>query len=712
MDEERREEIEDIVTDLNKDVELPPYDNKGKRGYSKNYRDYKEAEKEEKQKTRFERFCIKSGGILNLKAGEKTNEKLSPPLKLLDWDITPGMVLSAAVLTGFLLFIAWFFGFMINLFTGFLPTTLMFISLFGPVAGMAYVYYNPIYEARNKVIQSSGDMILSILYMVVYMRSSPNLEGAIRFAALNLKGPVSEDLKGILWDVEIGNYERVEEALDDYTKAWKEYNQDYLESLQLLKASKAEANPDRRERMLQDAIDTILEGTKEKMKHYARSLKMPVMILNAMGAMLPVLVLIMLPMISLFMGDVIRPLHLILLFNILLPGFLYWFMKRILSSRPPTVTFEPSNTDVIPERGRIKKQVFGKKLNLPIWPLGILIFLVIGSYGIIGYLSFPVFFPADINTAQAPSFFVDSEGGLESLRMLMRSVSLIVGAGLGIGLVKLLGNRNRKRFEDDLREIESQFPTALFELGNKISGGTPIELALRQAAQSTSDMEISSLFEKSSQNIERVGMDFEDALFDKNYGAIHQYPSQMIETVMKAILESSKKGTSTASMAMMTISRYLDSLHETKENLNDLMEETTTTIQMLAYLLAPVISGVAVGMSQTIINAMFQLSESFNEALGGDMPQDDFGAGQDFGGILGNVEAAISPELLQLVVGVYLIQLLWILGTFFVKITHGDDQTIQNIFIGKIMISGTIFYTLTLLIISMLFGGMISGIGI
>jgi len=69
-----------------------------------------------------------------------------------------------------------------------------------------------------------------------------------------------------------------------------------------------------------------------------------------------------------------------------------------------------------------------------------------------------------------------------------------------------------------------------------------------------------------------------------------------------------------ASMAMMTISRYLENIHKTQEQLNDLMEDTTTTIQMLAYLLAPIVSGVAVGMSNTIITAMFKnFSQGFTQ---------------------------------------------------------------------------------------------------
>lgn len=711
MNEDERDELKDIINDLDRDIKMPPYDTGSESGYSREYKEYREEEKQEKEQNWYERLCVEASDILNIKADGWAQKKLNSPLALLDWDISPSMVLSASVAVGFGSFILWALLFMLNIVVGLVPMSIMLILGLISLSTGAYIFYKPIYAAKNKVIRSSGEMILSVLYMVIYMRSSPNLEGAIRFAALNLEGPISDDLKGILWDVEVGKYNNVEKSMENYTRVWKDYNDDFLESLQLLKAAVNEPNKDRRENLLQDSIDRILDGTQEKMKHYAQGLKTPVMILNAMGAMLPVLGMIMLPLISVFMGEAISTTHLFLLFNIMLPGFLYWFMQRVLSSRPPTVKSQPVSEDSLPPRWRYNFELFGNEHSMPVWPVGLLIFGIIALYGVIGYLIFPYVYPLSseaLQQASIPTIFGSSDQ-LAPLPMLMRSLSITVGAGLGIGIAAILGNKKRKAAEEDLQEIEKQFPTALFQLGNKISGGTPIELALEEAAESASDLEISDLFRQSSRNIREMGMTFEKAVFDDTYGALQQFPSQMIHTVMKAILKSSNKGTNMASMAMVTISNYLENIHKTQEQLNDLMEETTTTILMLAYLLAPVISGIAVGMSQTIITAMFRLSQGFDDSVGS-VPSQPGGGTSEFGGILGNLDAAISPEILQFVVGIYLIQLLWILGTFYMKITHGENKTYRNMFIGKVLISGMLLYGMTLIIVSVLFGGMVSGI--
>lgn len=704
MNEDEKERLEKIVNDLNKDVKLPPYDNDTQRGYSREYKDYKEEEIREQKLSRYERFCRKAGSLFNIKAGDYSVNKLAPPLRLLGWEISPGMVISASVLVGLSSLMAWSGLIVFNMFTGLLPMEMLFLMVVFPISAAVYTYLKPTFDAKAKVINSSGEMILSILYMVVYMRSSPNLEGAIRFAALNLKGDISDDLKQVLWNVEVGNYSNVGESLEDYTQVWKNYNDDYLQSLQMLEAAMQESNGDRREKMLQDSIDNILDSTQEKMKHYAQGLKTPVMILNAMGAMLPVLGLIMLPLISVFMGGVITPVHLVMLFNIMLPTGLWWFMQRILTSRPPTTSTNPVDEEYLPETGKVSIEAGESTFKMPAWIIGVFVFSIVSGFGILGYLQFPHMYPLTGDITSIPPFYGTVENP-NSITMLLRSLSVTAGLGLGIGVTLTLGNAERKKSIEKLKKIERQFPNVLFELGNKVSGGTPVEVALQKAAEDSQDMEISGLFQKASENVQRMGMTFEDALFDSTHGAIKQYPSQTIETVMKAIVQSSTKGTKMASTTMMTISRYLKNIHRTQETLNDLLEDTETTLIMLSYILAPIVSAIAVGMSQTIMTAMFKISQSFSEVETNQAPGAGFGFAQ-------NIEGAIPPEALQLVVGLYLIQLLYILGTFYSKITKGDQTVYQHLTVGKMLLVGTVIYSAVMITVSVLFGGVVTSIGV
>nr|EGQ40724.1 MAG: hypothetical protein J07AB56_02750 [Candidatus Nanosalinarum sp. J07AB56] len=332
------------------------------------------------------------------------------------------------------------------------------------------------------------------------------------------------------------------------------------------------------------------------------------------------------------------------------------------------------------------------------------------AYGFWGFAVFPKVLPIGPEAIQtletsgsAPQLFF-SDGSAHQFPMLMRGVSIVAGAGLGIGLSKYLGNQERKEAEQELEKIQDQFPTALFELGNEISGGTPVEIALKRAAKSSEELEISGLFRKSSQNIEQLGMTFRESMFDDSYGAVREYPTKTVRAVMKAMTASAQKGTSMTATAAITISRYMDRLSRTQRKLENLLEESTSTIQLLAYLLGPVISGVAVGMSQVIIGAISNLTRRFDALDAG-------GAGASpVSSLPFNSNSVISPEFVQLVVGIYLIQLLYILGNFYMKITHGQNQTYRQLFTGKVMLTGMVFYTLTLMLITLVFSSVLTGI--
>ena len=60
------------------------------------------------------------------------------------------------------------------------------------------VYNYPESHARSVQVNMSSDIVLAVLYMVIYMRNNPSIEGAVKFAADNLSGPLSWDLKKLM----------------------------------------------------------------------------------------------------------------------------------------------------------------------------------------------------------------------------------------------------------------------------------------------------------------------------------------------------------------------------------------------------------------------------------------------------------------------------------------------------------------------------------
>ena len=62
-------------------------------------------------------------------------------------------------------------------------------------------------------LKAGSQMVPAILYTVIYMKHTSNLERAIDFVSRHVDAPLSLDLKKVLWDVETQKFESVKESL-------------------------------------------------------------------------------------------------------------------------------------------------------------------------------------------------------------------------------------------------------------------------------------------------------------------------------------------------------------------------------------------------------------------------------------------------------------------------------------------------------------------
>ena len=75
--------------------------------------------------------------------------------------------------------------------------------------------------------------------------------------------------------------------------------------------------------------------------------------------------------------------------------------------------------------------------------------------------------------------------------------------------------------------------------------------------------------------------------------------------------------------------------------------------------------------------------------------------------VFGNIDAAISPEIFQLIIGIYLIEILAILSMFVNKISVGENKMSMYYETGKILVIGVVIYFLVAIVSSTVFGALI-----
>ncbi|MEK6835757.1 MAG: hypothetical protein AABX55_01925, partial [Nanoarchaeota archaeon] len=197
--------------------------------------------------TIYERLCNFFEKIIKIRPKEKDAKKLQDSIEAVHLKITPEgaasfslfvvfiTILISLILGGFLFFTT------NNLTTALLwPLILVIISL-SLVKPLTNI---PNYLASKWRLKASNQMVLCVLYIVMYMRHTSNLEHAIKFSADHIGNPLALDLRKVFWDIEKGRFSNIKQSLDYYLVKWRNYSLEFVESFHLIQGSLYESSED------------------------------------------------------------------------------------------------------------------------------------------------------------------------------------------------------------------------------------------------------------------------------------------------------------------------------------------------------------------------------------------------------------------------------------------------------------------------------------
>jgi len=207
--------------------------------------------------------------------------------------------------------------------------------------------------------------------------------------------------------------------------------------------------------------------------------------------------------------------------------------------------------------------------------------------------------------------------------------------------------------------LEEEFTNSLFQLGNRLGDGIPAEIAFGKVAESTRGQKTEGFFSLVNQNIQQFGMSVEKAIFDRKRGAIVYYPSTLISTSMKVLVEAVKKGLKVAAQSLMSISEYIKNIQKINQRMRDLLAEIVSDMRSNMTFLAPLLAGIVVGLSSMITTILSKLQE-LQAVAGGEQAVTGLGNIAQITSIF-NVQEMIPPYFLQATVGLYLIEITFIL---------------------------------------------------
>jgi Flp pilus assembly protein TadB len=664
---------------------------------------------------RYERLCKTLGNIIKLKVSEKDSKKIKKELDAAHLDVEPWQALGLSIMSFLGVFLIGIFisvaiafvkGDLQSFPLGFFMMTLL-LSVF------LFYYFNSIPQrlANRWRLKASSQMVPAILYVVVYMRHTANLEKAIAFAADNLQYPLSLDFKKVFYNVEVGKFSTIKESLDNYLLTWKDYSTEFIEAFHLIESSLFEPSHGRRISVLEKSLQVVLDGVYDKMLLFTHDVKSPLTNSYMLTVMLPILGIALIPLASAMLGGLIKSSHVIILYNVLIPFMAFFLMDKIMLMRPGGY----GDTSLLEKNPyyneyKDKSHYFNAFLIcLPLFIIGLipLLFQFTPLPEMIGLQSDYTFSEIGLNIlGDAKIFdFKSVDANSDKVAGPFGPVAVILGLfiPLGIALFFSIAYKNRTKNlikeRNRTKQLEKEFNSSLFQLGNRIGNGIPPELVFGRVAESTKGSITGDFFSRVNYNIRQLGMSVEKAIFDSRRGALMFFPSDLIATSMKILVESSKKGLKIAAVSLMSISEYIKNIQKITSRLKDLLAEIVSDMKSNMTFLAPLLSGIVVGLALMITNILNTLGLA-------ELSGADAGTLVEVEGILSIFEITkiIPPYYLAIAIGIYLIQIIFILTRVLVTIDSGDDRLEMANKIGINLKKGIgLFFVVSLLTIIALF---------
>ena len=646
----------------------------------------------------YEKFCTFSYNVIRVKFSDEYIEKEEKVLKFCDLKIPPTSNISAAI-------IFFIISLIVTTFISLLFSLSLFPYLFLIFGFFSFwVYYFPYLLVRYIRIVSSSEMTLCITYMVISLSRTPNLENAVIFTYKNLRGPLRKDFEKIVIDFNLRKIYSIEQGINRIIDKWSAEAREFSNALKLL--VEYAKYPSRGEKMLEEAVRLTVDGSYSKMTKYARDLKLPTTAILVLGIILPVIGLTLIPLLTIFIPEMLSMSMVFFFYNIFLPTILFSLIIMLVEGRPMTVS------TVINAKDPLAINIIGRRINLLLVSLLILIpisaYLISGIlYDVEKYNACSQWAKTGFDSQKKPNELVNIEECRFYLTdLIYQSIKpslLLISFVLAVFLIIYIANRKNVGEIEKIRKVETSLGTLLFQLSHKISTGVPFEEAVFSLEEKAQTKEVNDMIRELKKRLSFFG-NIRDALMGEN-GLIKKYNSTIMASVFEIIVEISSKGSVYLSRALSTFSRHLQNLSNLQEKIEDLISDNISTLKFMCYFLTPMVGGVSVSIGLIILAILGNLSVSLQQL----MPKESGLPSIGLPMINLWTASSIPPSLFHLAIGIYILELSIISSFLIVGLENGFDKIyfIENL--GKItLISLFLFIAISFMVYVFLSGIVIS----
>ena len=592
----------------------------------------------------YEKIVKTFGNIIKIKVNENKRRNFEKINEELFLDININQIDSSSI-----------FFLILFIFIGIIPSIIispLYFLLFISLGLLSYIlidyYYIILYNNLNT--KKKSQLISLLLLLAIKLRQNPNVEQAMLFAAKNINLPLKIDLLKLLRDIYNRKYVSASEALIEYSRSWEKNAKFFYTGVMLILSALYDPDKDRRNFQIDKSMEEALEELVNELYEFSREIRSAINLTSTLGITLPVMLLTIFPLASIFLGNMFSPPVLFILFDILIPLIAFYSINYAISSKIINVF---SNDDIYLFYYLRKKDLTNKLISVA---SGISVSILL--FFIIFFVIYQYLYKFDISGILLSEFLV----------FLM---------GLSISVIAFIYYSHYKDLYKNLERIGTDSPSFLLSLSSALNEGYPLEKAMIYIYSKYKGSPIGDFISKIYQNL-RAGLSFYDSIFDIEYGALSKIPSSQLRAAMELLYEASSQSPTEASIITGIIAKYFLLISKVKERIKDLVAEDLSQLKSLLRILGPVILGIISAVSVMVIEILYKLSFQFNQLS--NLTSSSSNVSQYVNSLpniifnIFNLNSLISPDSMIIIIGIFNLAIAFVITYAINSIENSGDK--------------------------------------
>jgi len=512
------------------------------------------------------------------------------------------------------------------------------------MAFVLYIYPGHIYYF-HQIGEYNEEMLRAILRISTFISMDSSMEYAWIDTTSHLHGTLRLQFEKISRELQTKEKVTLGSALEEFVDTWNSINPSFVKSLRLLQTAMNSPKQDR-EGIINEVIETLIFNYTSTGKRFAEKLAHDANKLISVAVLFPVLSLMLLPLLSIFMTDLVNPAILAFIYCVLFPVVTLMMALNFSSARIQVDTV------------RIEDSPFYKKTPRMVYYIAIAIVVFLAIPTIVHLSTIDMSTPALANREYSLGAVV---------------VCWLVSLGIVIAtyLFTYIFTKRNEKLWNDIYSIEQDLPHLLQSISTYLTLNISMENILPEIVDDYKKfgfhnhpvVKIFSTFITKLYTTKESLEDLARNLMPK------LCPSKKVTNILNQIISFNNISTKSSSRAAKMVREQTLSLYKLDDYMKTLLSDTSALINVTSTMLAPLLCASSVIMSLVIVKSLSFITsqlESMFSTLGSSGIADSLN--------FVDVTNIVPPTVLEVIVAIYLIEIILVLSIFATSVNIGNDR--------------------------------------